>query len=144
MNIGIIGNATDKFTVESAQRCKDTIRRLIQRTPEPTVVSGHCHLGGVDIWAEEIAKELGVPTLIFAPKDHSWAGPYGYKARNLDIAKNSDEVHVFVAMTYPPEYKEMRFDECYHCRTNDHVKSGACWTMIQAKKLGKRGVQHIV
>jgi len=142
MNIGIIGNAADKFTAESAQRCKDAIRSLLKNSA--TVVSGHCHLGGVDLWAEEIAKELGLPTLVFAPKNRSWDGPYGYKARNLDIAKNSDEVHVFVVSTYPPDYKDRKFKLCYHCGTNDHVKSGACWTAKRAKLMGKKAVWHIV
>ena len=90
-------------------------------------------MGGVDIWAEELAEEYGHPTDIKAPRQQSWHGEYGYRARNLDIAA-SDIVHVIVADEYPPEYRGRRFKFCYHCKdTRDyHVKSGGCWTGLKA------------
>jgi hypothetical protein len=33
-----------------------------------------------------------------------------------------------------------KFDE----RTNDHIKSGACWTAKQAMQIGKQAVWHII
>jgi len=76
------------------------------------------------------------------PTSHSWdpAGGYGYKARNLDIAHDSDIVHVILADSFPPGYQGRRFPYCYHCKTDAHIKSGACWTARRAV----RAQWHIV
>ena len=134
MKVGIVGHAADKFTTITELHAKSKIRELLK--PGDILVSGHCHLGGIDIWAEEIAKELGCydPAYIFAPKKLQWSG--GYRERNLEIAHTSDIVHIIVVAKYPSRYRGMRFSECYHCNTSDHIKSGACWT-------GKRATQAI-
>jgi len=83
---------------------------------------------------------------------HSWgkvdavpgARGYGYKARDVDIGRASDEVHVVVGKDYPPGYRGRRFPFCYHDGRTDHVKSGACWTAKQAAKMGKPTLLHIV
>lgn len=99
------------------------------------VISGHSPVGGIDIWAEEIADELGVVMQTYEPIIQQWNPPggYGYKARNLDIANNSDLVAVIVAREYPENYYGRRFALCYHCRLDDHVKSGGCWTGKKAR-----------
>jgi len=142
MKIGIIGNAANKFTDITKQSAKRIIRGLLKSGD--ILVSGGCHLGGVDIWAEEIAKELGCydSDHIHLPKTHRWEG--GYKQRNLKIARDSDIVHVIIVAEYPPEYRGRRFTLCYHCHTDDHVKSGACWTAKEAAKLGKPTKWHII
>lgn len=38
----------------------------------------------------------------------------------------------------------MRFHGCYHCEEPNHVKSGGCWTVKYAKKLGKVGSVIII
>ncbi len=138
MKVGIVGHAADKFTIVTELRAKSKIRELLK--PDDILVSGHCHLGGIDIWAEEIAQELGCydRDYIFPPKIRRWEG--GYKQRNLEIARNSDIVHVIVVKEYPPKYKGMRFTWCYHCNADDHIKSGACWT----GKRTQRAVWHII
>lgn len=104
------------------------------------------------MWAEEIADELCIPKIIHAPEVEQWdpKGRYGYKARNLDIARDSETLHVIVAATYPPDFPDKRFDLCFHCARipgrdmRDHVRSGACWTANKAIEGGKRAVWHIV
>lgn len=142
MKVGIIGNAADKFTELTGQSAKVVIRRLLN--PGDILVSGGCHLGGVDIWAEEIAKLFGCydPDYIHLPKIRRWEG--GYKQRNLKIARDSDILHVIVVTEYPPEYRGRRFTYCYHCDADDHIKSGACWTGKKATKLGKSVMYHII
>lgn len=140
MNIGIVGHAADKFTPETEKEARRIIFSLLENGEDSTVVSGACHLGGVDIWAEWQADAFGLPKIIHPPATHAWAT--GYKPRNLLIARDSDEVHVIVVREYPPEYSGMRFASCYHCHTSTHIKSGACWTARQAMKLGKRAVWH--
>lgn len=149
MKIGIIGHGTDKFTEKGQQRAIDKIiyilsESMIVNNNQVTFISGHSPVGGIDIWAEKYAKIYNIPTDIKIPKQHKWDGEYGYKQRNLDIAKCSDELHIILVDTYPPNYKGMKFDLCYHCKSTDHIKSGACWTGNQAKKLGKRVIVHII
>jgi hypothetical protein len=170
MKIGIIGHGADKFTEETKQKAISIIRETLLQakvdyskkvrdiinagcagsceteaiTDVPTLVSGHSPLGGVDVFAEDIADELSIPKLIFAPKDFSWGGGYGYKARNVDIAKNSDVLHIIVVSKYPPNYVGKKFEICYHCNSTTHIKSGACWTGNLAKTLGKKVVYHII
>lgn len=147
MIVGIVGNEAAKFTEAMELETKRIIRSII-RPGEDSVCSGGCHLGGVDIWAEEIAMELGVPLIIHNPKKHQWTG--GYKDRNLLIARDSDEVHVIVVRDYHRNYTGMKFPKCYHCnerrgtRPLGHVKSGACWTAYRAMEMGKMGLWHIV
>jgi len=132
--IGIVGHEGSKFTPGAEARAKDKIRSLL--SPGDVVVSGHCHLGGVDIWAEEVAAALGIPVLVHRPRVRAWGGPGGDKERKLKIAEDSDLVLVVVVRELPPGYVGMRFGECYHCRGRNppHVKSGACWTAWQAKE----------
>lgn len=131
--VGIVGNEAIKFTHKGERRARFTIRALI--ADASLVVSGGCHLGGIDAWAIEEAQALGIKTRICLPAKHSW--PY-YRRRNIRIAIASDIVYSLVADTYPADYVGMRFKLCYHCRSYDHVKSGGCWTAHHAAKIGKQ------
>lgn len=144
MKIGIVGHGDNKFTELSKKRAIILIENILTSDSNVTLVSGHSPVGGIDIWAEEVANKLKIPTDIKNPKQHTWDAEYGYKQRNIDIAKSSDEVHVIVVDKYPPNYKGMIFKQCYHCHTDDHVKSGGCWTGKYAEKLNKRVVWHII
>lgn len=148
MNIGIVGHEAAKFTLNMEEEAKGIITQILLQsfieTGGVVLISGGCHLGGVDIWADEIAAEFDIPRIIHLPKRRSWSG--GYKERNLLIAKDSGIVHVVVVTGYHDGYRGMRFDRCYHCGTSEHVKSGACWTAKQAIKLGRgKSVQwHLI
>lgn len=142
MIVGVVGHERAKFTAETEAEARRRIRALLSRPGVTGAVSGACHLGGVDIWAREIAGELGLPFQEFAPAKRTWAG--GYRERNLEIAKASDEVWCVVVAKLPEGYRGMRFKGCYHCdRERDgvaaHVKSGGCWTVRRALRLGRRG-----
>lgn len=131
MNVGIVGHEAAKFTARTEAQARAIIRYLL--SPQDAVaVSGHCHLGGIDIYTEEEAAALGRQTLIFPPKTLRWAD--GYRPRNLQIAVASDIVHCLVVAEYPPDYNGMRFSHCYHCNTSDHIKSGGCWTARRARQ----------
>lgn len=146
MKVGIVGNGTDKFTRLGEERARSLIEELLLCEQSPVLVSGHSPVGGIDIWSEEAAFELGIPMDLKIPEINQWNPPggYGYKARNLDIAK-SDVVHVILADVYPEEYAGRRFKLCYHCASigrdpYNHVKSGGCWT----GKHAENAVWHIV
>lgn len=137
MKIGIVGAEGSKFTAEGERQARLLILDLL--LPAGSVlVSGHCHLGGIDIWAEEIADGLGIEKKIFPPTKLQWEG--GYKQRNLLIAWQSDIVHCIAVDRLPSTFSGMRHSSCYHCGTTDHVKSGGCWTMKKAKA----GKLHII
>ena len=143
MNIAIIGHGKNKFDVRTRSKAYKIIRRILADHPEATIISGHSPVGGIDIWAENMAKALGYKTLIFRPKQHIWEGPYGFRAQNIDIAENSNIIYVILVRDYPPDYHGKRFDICYHCvqhperEHGKHVKSGACWTGWKGVELGK-------
>ena len=128
--IGIVGHEAKKFTPETEAKAREIICSLLHSND--ILVSGGCHLGGIDIWAEEEADKMGLAKQIFLPAINKWEG--GYKQRNLKIAYNSDIVHCIVVAEYPEGYDGMKFDYCYHCHTSDHIKSGGCWTAKKAKK----------
>lgn len=145
-HLGIVGNGADKFTPLGVQRAQDWISKGLQRMSDVVVVSGRSPMGGVDVWAESIARLLGKATDIYPPKTLDWAG---YRVRNLQIASHSDRIVVVVADRLPPGYVGMKFDYCYHCLkmgrdSMNHIKSGACWTAMQALRLGRRTQWHIV
>lgn len=145
MRVGLVGNGSDKFTKLGEDRARALIRSLLE--PATVMVSGHSPVGGIDIWAEEEAEAMGTIALdLKIPEIQQWnpEGGYGYKARNLDIAGDSDVVHVILADVYPEDYNGMRFALCYHCKSTDHVKSGGCWTGNQAKKMGRATAWHII
>src|SRR5574341_355342 len=88
--IGIVGHEAAKFTDQTKAQALAIIRDLLA-PPGTVVVSGRCPLGGVDVWAEEIAAELGREPLIYPPKANAWET--GFKPRNIQIAEASDELH---------------------------------------------------
>jgi hypothetical protein len=139
--IGIVGAEGTKFSPQGEAAAKALIRRLL--APDRTIlVSGHCPKGGVDIWAEEIAKELGRKTRIHPPKVNNWN--QGYKPRNMKIANDSEILHNITVANYPEGWTRFRFTWCYHCRVTTHVPSGGCWTMKRVADLDRPTHLHIV
>lgn len=142
MKVGIVGSEAAKFTPAGKVMARHVIQGLLEVPDVIEVVSGASHLGGIDRWAAEIGKALGLVVTEFPPLTHAWSS--GYKPRNLQIVAASDIVHCITINALPPTYKGMRFDLCYHCGTSDHVKSGGCWTAKQARKAGKLGIIHVI
>jgi hypothetical protein len=133
MIYGIVGHEAAKFTPETEEKAREAIRSILK--PGDRVCSGACPLGGIDVWAIEEAKKLGLKTREFPPKVNSWEE--GFKPRNIQIAETADEVINIVVTELPETYKGRRFDYCYHCHTDTHIKSGGCWTAKHAAELGK-------
>lgn len=141
MKYGIVGSEAAKFTPETELLAKEQIAQLLNLGD--TVISGECHLGGIDIWAKEYAVENGIEYIGFPPKTLNWTD--GYRPRNIQIAKAADIVICITVKELPPWYEGMRFGLCYHCRTNEHVKSGGCWTVKYAReKLKKSGMILVI
>jgi len=144
--VGIVGSEAAKFRHKSETQARMIIRRLLA-PPESVLVSGGCHLGGIDIWSEEEYanlpdRALRPDPIIYLPAAHAWSS--GYRPRNVKIAERADMVHNITVKDYPPGYEGMLFAKCYHCHTTTHVKSGGCWTAKYALRLGKQAYWHIV
>jgi hypothetical protein len=144
--VGIVGHEAAKFTPGMESLARATIWKILEDCAEPlTVISGGCHLGGIDVWAMQEARLLGFTTMEFKPQTLSWE--HGYKPRNIQIAEWSAILHVIVVKDYPPGFTGMTFTRkvagggvkpfCYHCKSFRHVKSGGCWTGKYAQRLGK-------
>jgi hypothetical protein len=138
--LGIVGSEAAKFTVDTELAARLAIRaRLAKLGPLDCVCSGKCPLGGIDVWAIEEAIAAGIQVQEFPPAVESWED--GYKPRNIQIAKYSDEVICIVPLKLPEEYQGMRFSQCYHhsdqINVPTHVKSGGCWTTKYARGLAK-------
>ena len=148
MIVGIVGSEAAKFSPLGEDRANAIILEILEASGVTEIVSGRCHLGGIDIWAVQIGARLGLQVTEYPPKSRSWES--GYKPRNIQIAQHSDIVHCISVDRLPEGFKGMIFPYCYHCarrdqlQGDDHVKSGGCWTMHKAVDLGKEGRLHIV
>lgn len=155
MNVGIVGAEAAKFTPSGEREARAIIRRLL--APEDAVlVSGGCHLGGIDIWAEEEyavlrAVQVRPDPIIHLPAVRAWAK--GFMPRNLRIVRDATAVHNITVARYSASFTGPRFTHCYHCarrfretrrQTDHHVKSGGCWTAYAAEKLGMLVVWYVV
>lgn len=142
MRAAIVGHEEAKFTPRTEALARTMIRLILR--PDLVVVSGACHLGGIDVWAIEEGRAQGLECREYPPASKSWA--YGYKPRNLKIAGDCDEAHCIVVATLPESYDGMRFETCYHCGglREPHVKSGGCWTVMRAGERGAKTFWHII
>lgn len=147
-HVAIVGAAGDKFTADTEAEARKVIRGILR--PGDVLVSGGCHLGGVDIWAEEEADAMGLDKNIHLPETLRWST--GYRPRNMRIVRDCTEAHCIAAAAYPPDYAAVRYGElngrvhCYHCPHAPvaHVKSGGCWTLKCAMRFGKPVRWHVV
>lgn len=135
MIYGIVGSESLKFDERTERLARQVIKDLCVLADH--VVSGACHLGGIDVWAIEEAKALNLRATEFPSKTHSWED--GYKPRNIQIAEAADRVVCITLRKFPQGYSGPRFPFCYHCKTAEHIKSGGCWTVKYAQKIGKSG-----
>ena len=142
MIVGIVGSEEAKFTTIGEDRAKAIITEILSQLGVTEVVSGKCHLGGIDIWTAQIGAALGLKVTEFPPATKSWET--GYRPRNIQIARASDLVCCITVDRLPEGFTGMRFKLCYHCRTADHVKSGGCWTMKEAAHMGKQAKLYVV
>lgn len=164
MKIAIVGASEHKWTEEQKLKARITIKDILwgymasevyPYLPEMiidsslfniTLISGHCHKGGVDIWAEEIAKELGTQTEIYPAEVHQWNDKIeehselvdvhgwdlprvverytmkGYRSRNIQIAKACD-----VLYDIEPE------GSCSHCGGEGFTYEGALCVSMNCK-----------
>lgn len=142
MKIGIVGSEQSKFTELTEQLARQCIRTILTQSQATHVISGACHLGGVDTFAAQEGRFLGLTIIEYPPSVLAWGTPSsGFQGRNIQIAQTSDEVYCITVDVMPP-WGDKVF--CYHCKSLEHVKSGGCWTARHAKRLGKPAAIYVV
>lgn len=170
MKIAIVGAEESRWTEKQKEEAKFRIRQLLYVGNGPkwdraVLVSGRCHRGGVDIWAEEIADELELEKEIYPAEVHRWMDMIdissgsklkGYRSRNIQIAEACDVLFdIEPEIRCPscrglralsPEFagatmahlptSEMR---CKRCNGRGKIpnRSGGTWTKNAAKRRGK-------
>ncbi len=133
MKLAIVGSSrlTSSEEKNARESCEILLKQMVRNfgRNELILVSGGA--SGVDTIAETTAYGLGLKCDIHRPTSENWDG---YKARNLKIAQECDVIYCFPT--------KVRLTPCYHCGTQDHERSGGCWTVKHAKTLKKEG--HVV
>jgi len=118
IRIGIVGSDGRWWKNGDERRVKEIIRRIvryyIRKYGEVEVVSGGCLLGGVDVWAEEVGRELGCKVTVFRARGRGWRW---FKERNDKIAR-------YVDVLYCIDKAGRRW-------------SGGRYTLTKARELGK-------
>ncbi len=120
-----------------------------------TLVSGHCPKGGIDLYAEEMADELGIQKEIYPAEVNQWEDVVnydkgfpkngiisisrmkGYKSRNIQIAEACNILYCIVPKRYVDAGPSAESDYCKHCKEWGHPTNGGCFTLEWTKKLNK-------
>ena len=123
MVLAIVGSAERFWTPDKETEARHYIRSFIIAKEPDLVISGECPKGGVDIWAREIATELGYPFMGLEPEKERWQ-PNGYKERNLKIAKLCSILLRVVSKT--------------------STTYGSGWTKDRAEELGKTVYETVI
>jgi len=173
IKIGIVGPEAGKWKPEQISKARIIIRNiLVAKDPyisfkqegfysikDTVLVSGHCPKGGVDIWAEEIADELGIKKEIY-PAEADKEGKYHWDDKREFDPKTYDE-HIMGGAFYfyaklrklkgyrsrniqvaeacdvlyciVPRAKRLidttEYMFCKHCCEFGHPTNGGCWTL---------------
>ena len=130
MKVAIVGSEEKYWYAEQKEQVKEEIFRILYLWDGPlptraTLVSGHCPKGGVDIWAEQVAEELGLERIIYKPQIKQWYDKgelKGYRSRNIMIAEECDVLYDI---------------EPYRDDNLGYRRSGGTWTLQYAQKLSK-------
>jgi len=117
MRLAIVGSSAaawgERNTINSL-RAMTAVNVVIQIWKPTLIISGECPKGGVDEWAEELARDQEIPFKGYPPVTSNWAG---YRARNIQIAEACDRL-VAIRSVHSKTY-------------------GSGWTADYAETLGK-------
>jgi len=127
MKVAIVGTSVN-MTENEERDTRQLIALFLQKRYNPSddiIISGGAK--GVDTLALEIAEGLGFKTQVYKPEKEQWKY---YKKRNLQIAKDCDELSCFSV----PVHKT----KCYHHdEPMEHEKTAGCWTACKVFELDK-------
>ena len=126
MKIAIVGTSSN-LSENQERDMRQYIATVLQKydVENDIIISGGAP--GVDSIALEIAENLGFEVLPFDPIKRGWKY---YKKRNIEIAKECDELHCF---SIP-----VKSEKCYHHdEPMEHEKTAGCYTAQKASALRK-------
>jgi hypothetical protein len=150
VKVAIVGSSESHWTANGRVKAVLYIHNLLDEMSSSwlykkvTLISGGCPKGGVDIFAEMVADELGLEKEIYRPEVNQWKDKLidesiptdffhgdkdkfrrykGYMSRNIQIAETCDVL--------------------YCIDPKGRVGGGGFWTYSKAKTLGKE-VHHVV
>ena len=143
VKVAIVGSSESHWTANGRVKAVLYIHNLLDEMSSSwlykkvTLVSGGSPKGGIDIYAEMVADELGLEKEIYYPEVNQWDDKViyddsrieppeiqmGYKSRNIKIAEKCDVL--------------------YCIDPKGRVGGGGFWTYSKAKVLGKE-VHHVV
>ena len=119
--LAIVGSVNRYFTESEEAEARAHIRDFLLRTKPNEVISGGAP--GVDEWAIDIAKSLGIRTRVFYAAHLRWE-PDGFKERNRKIAETCTML-LRIAHGMSTTY-------------------GSGWTRDEATRRGKSTVQYVI
>lgn len=129
MKIAVVGTSK-KLSMKEEKLMTNRIVDILDKYPRDGsvfVISGGA--SGVDTLGVDIAKKLGFRTTVYYPEKQSWAY---YKIRNQKIADECDTIFCFTI--------SKKENDCYHHKNwkeRPHLKTGGCYTLELARKMGK-------
>ena len=162
VNIAIVGSEEKYWTPELREiACKEIKKILINddyleyynNNPYdviyPTLISGGCPKGGIDIWAEIIADFIGLEKKIYYPEVKNWEDVCkSSKATDCVYAKKKNGLVICEATLYDCPDKRIGYktrneriaqdcDVLYCIDPSSRKWSGGRWTMKRADFYGK-------
>lgn len=124
--VAVVGTSIN-MTDNEERDVRQFIAIILKRYDVSTTIIISGGAKGVDTIALEVASGLGFKTKVYRPDKQEW---YYLKKRNLEIAKDCDELHCISV----PVHKL----KCYHHDPlGEHEKTAGCWTMKQVYDMGK-------
>ena len=100
MKIGITGHRESKW--KDKQFARQVVFEVLSKFKKRITIlgSGHCPLGGVDIWAEEFAKNNNIKLKLFPPYKNL-PSPERYLKRNREMIEWCDYLIAFISKYHP-------------------------------------------
>jgi|MudIll2142460700_1097286.scaffolds.fasta_scaffold00548_8 aspartate aminotransferase-like enzyme len=92
MKLAVVGSRSFKDNLQARIVAQDIIRNRLFNGKITTIISGGAN--GPDKWAEEVAKQFNIETIIYKPEWKTYGKSAGMR-RNVDIISASDHVLIF-------------------------------------------------
>jgi aspartate aminotransferase-like enzyme len=92
MNLAIVGSRSLKSSLPARVTAQDIIRNYLRDGKFTKIVSGGAV--GPDKWAEEVAEQFNIETIIYKPDWNTYGKSAGIR-RNVDIINSADFVLIF-------------------------------------------------
>lgn len=124
--IAILGINGSGLSNEETKNAMEMILEITNRYDDPTVITIHSPNGGVNTLVEMFADSNAVKHEYY---DYG-KNMYDWKESSARLAEDCD---VFFCLT-----TKIKKNKCHHCLDYTHERTGACYPMKLAKKMGKQ------